>query len=208
VGRLDLEEDRVRAPPVYTALIGAVVASACAAPEKELEPGRRYRSITYTDTTMESFGRSDRSITGVLVSQLGDSVRFRIRTTPDALVSGVDITLHPASNRGERPRTTRVGMPQGTLPIMQTSVAFLEQLLRRARVVGGDSVSLPVMLLGAQASLDVLTMISNGSDSVVFVGTDGNLANGLHLAVDQQGRILGGVIPISGTRILSVDATR
>jgi len=51
-------------------------------------------------------------------------------------------------------------------------------------------------------------MIANGSDSVVLVGRDANLANGLHLAVDEQGRILGGVIPMSGTKILSVDANR
>lgn len=198
----------MRASIVCAALTVALVASACSAPEKELESGRRYLSIAYTDTTIESFRRTDRAIIGVLVSSSRDSVRFRIRTLPDALVSGVDITLHPASNRGERLRTTRVGMPQGTLPVMQTSVAFLEQLVRRARVVGGDSVSLPVMVLGAEASLDVLTMIANGSDSVVLVGADGNLANGVHLALDQQGRILGGLIPISGTRILRVDADR
>jgi len=51
-------------------------------------------------------------------------------------------------------------------------------------------------------------MIANGSDSVVLVGRDANRANGLHLAVDEQGRILGGVIPTSGTKILSVDANR
>lgn len=198
----------MRASIVCAALTVALVASACSAPEKQLESGRRYLSIAYTDTTIESFRRTDRAIIGVLVSSSRDSVRFRIRTMPDALVSGVDITLHPASNRGERLRTTRVGMPPGTLPVMQTSVAFLEQLVRRARVVGGDSVSLPVMVLGAEASLDVLTMIANGSDSVVLVGADGNLANGVHLALDQQGRILGGLIPISGTRILRVDADR
>ena len=192
----------MRCSVVCEGLAVALVASGCSAPEKQLESGRRYLSTSYSDTTIESFSRTDQSITGVLVSQMGDSVRFRIRTTPDALVSEVDITLHPASSRGERPRTTRVGMPKGTLPVMQTSVAFLEQLLRRARVVGGDSVSLPVMILGAQASLDVLTMISNGSDSVVLVGPDGNLVNGVHLAVDEQGRILGGLIPISGSKIL------
>jgi len=162
-------------------------------------------SITYTDTAFESFGGTDRAITGVLVQRSSDSVRFRIHTTPDALVSMVDITVHPASERGERPVTRRIGMPKGTLPVVATSVAFLEQLLRRARVVGGDSVSLPVMLVGAQASLDVFTMIRNGTDSVVLVGPDGNLASGLHLAVDEQGHILGGVIPISGTRILSIE---
>ena len=192
----------------YVGLAVVLAQAGCAAPEKQLESGRRYRTVVYSDTMYESFGRTDRSITGALVSELGDSVRFRIRTMPDALVSEVDITLHPASNRGERPRTTRVGMPKGTLPVMQTSVAFLEQLVRRARVVGGDSVSLPVMILGPQASLDVLTMISLGSDSVVLVGTDGKLENGVHLAVDAQGRILGGLIPISGTKILSGDANR
>lgn len=193
------------ADPVCRALILTLVASACAAPEKELESGRRYLTTTYADTTIESFGRTDRSITGLLVEQSGDSVRFRIWTMPDALVSRVDITLHPAAKRGEQPMTRRVGMPKGTLPLLETSVAFVEQLLRRARVVGGDSVSLPVMFVGARVSLDVLTMIGNGSDSVVFVGPDGNLANALHLAVDKEGRILGGLVPLSGTRIRSQD---
>jgi len=192
---------------IFLAVIAALVVVACSTPEKQLESGRRYMSITYNDTTVESFGRTDRAITGVLVERSSDSVRFRIHTTPDALVSMVDITLHPATERGERPRTRRIGMPKGTLPIMGSSVAFLEQLVRRARVVGGDSVSIPVMLLGAQASLDLLTVIRNGSDSVVFVGPGGNLTNGLHLAVDEQGRILGGAIPISGTRILRMEGT-
>ena len=181
------------------------VAVACRAPEQRLETGRRYLEITYTDTTTEAFDRTDRAVTGVLVSRQGDSVRFRIRTARDAFVDGVDITLHPATNRDEPIRTTRVGMPRGTLPVMQTSVAFLEQLLRRARVVGGDSVSIPVMLVGAQASLDVFTVIRNGSDSLVLVGPDGNWAAGLHLAVDGQGRIQGGAIPLSGTQILMQD---
>jgi hypothetical protein len=191
---------------VSTAVLVALVAWACGAPEKKLESGRRYISITYAETTFESFDRTDRAITGVLIQRSGDSLRFRIRTKPDALVSGVDLTVHPASSRDEHLRATRVGMPQGTLPLLATSVAFLEQAVRRARVVGGDSVSIPVMHLGVHASLDLLTVIGNGSDSVLLVGPDGNLANALHLALDEHGRILGGVLPLSGTRILSVDA--
>jgi hypothetical protein len=64
------------------------------------------------------------------------------------------------------------------------------------------------MLLGSQASLEVMTMIRNGSDSVVFVGPDGQVAAGLHLAVDSVGHILGGAIPLSSTRIISVAAHR
>jgi hypothetical protein len=181
---------------------------ACSSPEQQIESNRRYQSITYNDTTLESFGRTDRAVTGVLVSGPGDSVRFRIRAAQDDLVAGVDITLHPATSRDEPPRTARVGMPKGTLPLMGTSVAFLEQLLRRARAVGGDSVTIPVMQVGAQTSLDVFTVIQNGADSVVLVAADRNQTMGLHLAVDGRGRILGGVIPASGSRIQSLDAAQ
>jgi len=188
-----------------TSVLGGL---ACSSPERQIESNRRFMSVTYNDTTLESFGRTDRAVTGVLISGPGDSVRFRIRAAKDDLVTGVDITLHPATSRGEPLHTARVGMPQGTLPVMRTSVAFLEQLLRRARAVGGDSVTIPIMQVGAQASLDVLTVVQNGPDSVVLVGADGNQAIGLHLAVDGQGRILGGAIPASNSKILSLDAAR
>ncbi len=192
----------------FAACMLALVALTCSSPERQLESGRRYMSINYSDTTRESFDRTDRAVTGVIVASTGDSIRFRIRTKDDALVAGVDITLHPATSRDAHIASTRVGMPKGTLPMMGTSVAFLEQVLRRARVVGGDSVTIPVMQVGAQASLEVLTLIKNGSDSVVLVGPDGNQAMGLHLAVDGQGRILGGVIPASNSVILSLDAAQ
>ncbi len=194
----------MKAVTVHNALTVGLVISACSTPEKQLESGRRYMSINYNDTTIESFSRTDRAITGLVVHE-SDSVRFRIMTNPDALVSEVDITVHPATSSGEHPHTRRIGMPKGTMPVMGTTVAFLEQLLRRARVAGGDSVSLPVMLLGAQASLEPMMMIHNGRDSVVLVGPDGNAAIGVHLAVDEQGRILGGLIPLSSSRILSLD---
>lgn len=191
-----------------TTLTIVLAGLACSSPEKQIEANRRYESITYNDTTLESFGRTDREVTGVLISGPGDSLRFRIRAAKDDLVTGVDITLHPATSRDQTLHSTRVGMPKGTLPLLGTSVAFLEQLLRRARAVGGDSVTIPVMQVGAQASLDVFTVIQNGADSVVLVGADGNQAMGLHLAVDGQGRILGGVIPASGSRIQSRDAAQ
>ena len=184
---------------------------ACSNPEKQIEANRRYESITYNDTTLESFGRTDRAVTGVLVS--GRATRCASgsvppRTTWSTAWTSRSIQRRAATSRDEPRRTTRVGMPQGTLPVMGTSVAFLEQVLRRARVVGGDSVTVPVMQLGAQASLEVLTLIKNGPDSVVLVGPDGNQAIGLHLAVDGQGRILGGVIPASNSKILSLDAAQ
>ena len=184
-----------------------LAAAACSSPEQQLESNRRYLSVTYNDTTLETFSRTNRAVTGVLITGPGDSLRFRIRAARDDLVQGVDITLHPATSRDQPLHTARVGMPQGTLPVMGSSVAFLEQLLRRARAVGGDSVTIPVMMVGAKASLDVFTVIRNGGDSVVLVGADGNWSAGLHLSVDPQGRILGGVIPLSGTRVVSLEGS-
>jgi len=186
----------------------ALGAQACSSPERQLESGRAYMSVTYNDTTYESFGRTDQAITGVVVGSTSDSIRFRIHTNRDALVSMVDLTVHPATSRDERPRTRRVGMPKGTLPVLGTSVAFLEQIVRRAGSVGGDSVSVPIMVLGNQASLDVMTVIRNGADSVVLVGPDGQVAAGLHLALDSVGHVTGGVIPLSGTRITGLAANR
>ena len=181
--------------------LAVAVAAACATDEKAIESDRRYISTVYNDTVVETFGRTSRTITGMLIEKSGDTVRFRIHTKGDALVSQVDLTLHPSSQRGQRPATQIVSMPKGTLPLMQNSVAFLEQFLRRARAVGGDSVSIPVMLVGTSPELEVLTLVKNGPDSVMLLGPEMKQQNGIHLAIDEQDRIAGGVMPLSGARI-------
>jgi len=138
-----------------------------------------------------------------VVAKSGDSVRFRIRTGSHGLVDGVDLTVHPASRRHEPLMVQRVGMPKGTLPLMGNSVAFLEQLLRRAKDIGGDSLSLSVMQVGANPERSVLTLVRRGADSVLLMGPDLDQRNALHAAVDTAGRILGAVIPLSGTRIIA-----
>ena len=189
-------------------VLALALAAACATEEKEIEPDRRYISTVYNDTIVESFGRTSRTITGMLIEKSGDTVRFRVHTKADALVSTVDLTLHPASRRGQRPATQIVTMPTGTLPLMQNSVAFLEQYLRRARAVGGDSVSIPVMLVGASPELEVLTLVKIGADSVMLLGPDMKSENGIHLALDAQDRIAGGVMPLSGARITRADGSQ
>jgi hypothetical protein len=63
--------------------------------EKTLETGRRYLSTSYNDSTFETFDRTTRAGTGVVVAKSGDSVRFRIRTGSHGRVDGVDLTLIP-----------------------------------------------------------------------------------------------------------------
>lgn len=188
--------------PRYVGLVLLIVLPGCRS-EKTLETGRRYLSTSYNDSTFETFDRTTQAVTGVVVAKSGDSVRFRIRTGSHGRVDGVDLTLHPASRRHETLIVQRVGMPKGTLPLMGNSVAFLEQLLRRAKDLGGDSLSLSVMQVGANPERMVLTLVRWGADSVLLFGPDLDQRNALHAAVDSAGRILGGVIPLSRTRIVA-----
>ncbi|HKV69994.1 MAG TPA: hypothetical protein VJN62_02040 [Gemmatimonadales bacterium] len=136
------------------------------------------------------------------MSRYGDSVKFHIHTKPDALVSAVDLLALQAPRRGGRTMKRTFDLPTGTMPLYENSVAFLEQLLRRARGIGGDSVRIPVMFVGANASLDEFTVIRNGVDSMLLVPRVGHLNSALRLAVDSAGHITGGMIPISGTQII------
>jgi hypothetical protein len=173
----------------------------CSRLERPLESHRRFVSTVYNDTTYETFARTTKAVTGLLVQGSNDSIRFRIRAASDDLVTGVDFTLHPATRRGQPILTRRVAMPKNSLPLMGNSVAFLEQLLRRAVALGGDSVTIPVLHLGAEQSTSTLTVVRRGADSLWLLSPDGDPRNGVHLAVDPLGHILGAHIPLSGARI-------
>jgi hypothetical protein len=173
----------------------------CSPAERQLESQRRFISTVYSDTTWETFDRTTRAVTGLLVQNSNDSIRFRIRAANDDLVAGVDFTLHPATRRGQPSLTRRVGMPKGTLPLMGNSGAVLEQLLRRAKALGGDSVTIPILQVGADQSAGTFTLINRGPDSLLMLTPDGDPRNGIHLAVDSLGHILGVHIPLSGLQI-------
>jgi hypothetical protein len=183
------------------AFVAAACLVGCSGAERQIESGRRYVSIVYSDTTYETFGRSDRSVTGVLVEKSGDSTSFKTRNLSDERVAEVDLTLLPSARR-HQPSMTRVfDIPSGTIPLLGNSVAFLEQLLRRARQRGGDRVAVPVMLVGAAASNTIFTVIFRGKDSVLVLAPDGDPRNGLHIGVNAQGQIVGVDLPLSGLKI-------
>ena len=79
---------------------------------------------------------------------------------------------------------------KSALPYLNLSFAFLEQGVMRARVLGGDSASVPFFSLGGGQTLSG-TVRTVGADSVaVEIGTVD-----FRLKVDGRGRILGGSIP-------------
>jgi len=121
--------------------------------------------------------------------------------------SGADTAGEPASFvAGGDSLVARIGhaaaahVPSagGALIVINPSVAFIEQMVMHARLLGGDTVSMPVFILGAPQPL-VATVRRIGADSVRLDYASASM----RLAVSATGRVLGGVIPAQGVTIAS-----
>ncbi len=104
-----------------------------------------------------------------------------------ALFSG-DSVIEQSRN-GDSARVERTGVRRGTLLYHPhfPMVSLLEQIVMRARVLGGARVQLPVYLLAsAGRTVDATVELRGDSARVTLGNTEA------HLAVDRAGRILGG----------------
>jgi len=106
---------------------------------------------------------------------------------------------------GDSTRTNRYATQVGAVPYVNPSVAMAEQIVRRARVLGGGpqaqpvgSVPLPVFVAGTGGQTVVATVTFAGADSVQL-----NLAGtALRFAIDRNLRIVGGAVPSQGLTIV------
>ncbi|HEY2162499.1 MAG TPA: alpha/beta fold hydrolase [Gemmatimonadaceae bacterium] len=85
----------------------------------------------------------------------------------------------------------------GAIAVVNPAVGFIEQIVLRARVLGNDPVSVMVFVIGGPQPL-AGTVRRLGADSVrvEYAGAS------MDLAVSPAGRVLGGVIPAQGIRIV------
>jgi hypothetical protein len=104
-------------------------------------------------------------------------------------------TLLPAASR------SRVATRSGAVAYINPSPSHMEQILRRARVIGGDSVEVQVFV-ASSAGATVPAMVR-------FRGDSATLAVGpvvIRARTDSAGRLLGGVVPSQGLVIERRDA--
>jgi hypothetical protein len=182
-------------------MIGAVSCRSSEAREKPTEPTRHFASNSYNHTTTQIVSRTAHTVGGYVAESEGDTVRYNARLTKDGFVEYIDVTVQPSSRRGEAAQSRRITMNEGTFPMIGDAVGLLEQIIRRARSVGGDEVSVPVMHIGPRAEFTSIKITKIDADSVLLSDFEGGPSAGVHLAVDAQGRILGGIVPISKGRI-------
>ena len=90
-----------------------------------------------------------------------------------------------------------VEVGEGAVAYLNPSPSMLEQILRRARAIGGDSVQVPLWLPSQGAG-------QAASATVTFSGDEAILMLGgvrIELTTDDDGRLLAGRIPAQGVEI-------
>lgn len=180
----------------HIALVGLASAFACAHAPENREPERRFVTTVYANADTETFTRDSKHIIGTIVNR-HETLSYRAALTPEGLISAIEIT---ASARGQSVRQI-YPLPAKTMPVLGGSTALLEQILRRARKVGGDSISIPTLLVGLHATSNVFTIVGNGPDSLMLLDRTGDPKMAFHLAVDSAWHIIGGTIPVDGLTI-------
>lgn len=132
--------------------------------------GGRVRSLQ-VDARRDAAG--DTLLQRVMISYLADSARMLV-------TNGAGTTI---SDR-------RTAAPDGTLPFLNMSGLSVEMLLRRARAMHGDTVSIPVAIIGAPMNFTAV-VTRRAADSVVIsiAGVE------FRARTDAAGRLLGAEVP-------------
>jgi len=153
----------------------------------------------------------------------GVQLRFSFALDSQALVSSMEIAARPVGAnvdappaqagtlvfRGDSviaemtapsPSTQRFAPGAGALPFVNLSMAVVEQLIRRTRIIGGPRVQVPLFVVaGGQVLTAVVTWSGPDTAVIAVSGVD------LRAAVSPDGRLLGAVVPSQGVRFTRVD---
>lgn len=94
--------------------------------------------------------------------------------------------------------TQRLGTRRDALPYVNPSTAIVELMLARARILGADSVVIPMFFIAGGMTLPA-TVRRLGSDSAVVSFAPGQ---DFRVAIDRDDRVLGGTIGSQGLRVV------
>ncbi|HET6762944.1 MAG TPA: alpha/beta fold hydrolase, partial [Longimicrobiaceae bacterium] len=136
----------------------------------------------------------------------GARIRYTARVAAGARVTDVEITTgtdaaperlritlagdSAAMQMGGAP-AARVAVPPGTLPFLNLSAAFVEQIALRAVAMGGDSAHVPLLVGG----MTLAATVRPGADGEKQVEVGGVL---MRLRMDGTGRLDGACVPAQG----------
>jgi hypothetical protein len=165
---------------------------------------------------VERFTRTATGVDAELVIRGQARIVYHLQTQPDASVTGLDLrawagiadTLPPQQHitvawagdsavstlsAGGRETTLTVHGARGAIPVVNPSAVLMEQMLLRARALGGDTASFRAFVVGTPATA-VGTVRRIGPDSAVI-----SLVNvEIRARTDAAGRLLGASVASQG----------
>jgi pimeloyl-ACP methyl ester carboxylesterase len=128
------------------------------------------------DLTSGSGARGEVGTTHSVITVRGDSADISSGLTPPPTPS----------------QTRSFALPRGTVPFNNLSGLTLELVLRRARVIGGDTVMVPMLIAPGQVMSVRVTRAGADSAVMSIAGVD------IRARTDAVGRFLGATIPSQG----------
>ena len=164
--------------------------------------------------SVERSSRSGGTLEGRILARKRIALAFRAEVSRDATIPRLELqVLQPGAPEDAPPRQRLVAVFRGDSVIAETRtgdsvkvermgtragalpyhpqlpmIGLLEQIVRRARVLGGQRVEVPVFLMASGAQTINASVEFRGADSAhVKLGT-----SDVHLAVDRAGGITGG----------------
>lgn len=200
---------------------GTATPARAAAPSSATETGTFALRQGENTLVTERFTRRAGELEAELTTPNGDRVGITAHFRPDASVAHIEVReFERGAAAGSAPARTSSGTFQGdsvqlsqasgdstetagretvrgTVVYVNPSPSLMEQIVRRARAIGGERVEVPVWLPANGGQ--------NASATVVFMAPDSaelSLATArIRMRTDAQGRLLGGSIPAQGLTI-------
>lgn len=203
-------------------LAAALAATAASCGAQSPEQGVFVTTIGADTVLVERFSRTRDSLSGTIAARPpgGGNVQqmqYAALLAPQGLVTGIGVG---ASAAGAPPQVMRVSFgidsagtfalmhaaadaapvrirtAAGVIPVINISIALLEQVVRRARNIPGDTVTVPILTVDdAQTTGSVVAFVAPDSAEVA------TRTERLRLRIDAAGRILGAADAARGIRV-------
>ena len=166
--------------------------------EAELQPSGGQPGLSY-QARVNAQGLID-SLTVALETPGGEPQRLVLMLER----SGDSSLVRYTQWEGDSAVRRSVGTRRNAMFYLNPSPSIMEQIVRRARAVGGDSVTIPLFMPMGAGSTAVAAVTFPHADSAVT-----SVAGvAVRMRVDGEGRLLGAVVPAQGLTIEREDAAR
>jgi hypothetical protein len=132
--------------------------------------------------------RPDETISRIDVQVFAPSASTTPTAVSSAAFQGDSVVLQ--SKSGDSTRTERRAVARNAVPYLNPSPSLMEQIVRRARAVGGATVEVPLWVpgSGSAAVSATVTFPEAGKARLSVGGTD------IDVTLDASGRVMGGLV--------------